>query len=259
MRTKNKTHRAVVYIIAVFVWFAPLSVNAEGNTSIDSFNKSKRLMMREVYSVLPKRTVYCDAVFNNEKSVINPNGFMSDKYNGRAERIEWEHVVPAENFGRNFVEWRDGHTDCKNSKGKTFKGRNCAAKVNMQFRYMYSDMYNLWPAIGAVNALRSNYNFAMIQNDSLKLGNCDMKIDSSSKKAEPPDYAKGIAARVYLYMDSVYPNYSISKQQRQLFEAWDKLYSVTKAECDRHEVIQRIQGNQNDIIMSRCFNTTGIE
>jgi deoxyribonuclease-1 len=44
-----------------------------------------------------------------------------------------------------------------------------------------------------------------------------------------------------------------------LFEAWDKLYSVTKIECDRHELIQRIQGNQNGIIMSRCLNTTSLE
>jgi len=58
------------------------------------------------------------------------------------------------NFGRTFKEWRDGNAQCVNSKGKSFKGRRCAEKVNKEYRYMQADMFNLYPAIGAVNALR---------------------------------------------------------------------------------------------------------
>ncbi|WP_278186257.1 endonuclease [Desulfobacter hydrogenophilus] len=32
----------------------------------------------------------------------------------------------------------------------------------MAYRYIQRDMYNLVPAIGQVNALRSNYSYAMI-------------------------------------------------------------------------------------------------
>ena len=28
----------------------------------------------------------------------------------RVERIEWDHIVPAESFGQAFKEWRDGQT-----------------------------------------------------------------------------------------------------------------------------------------------------
>jgi deoxyribonuclease-1 len=85
------------------------------------------------------------------------------KHVKRSKRIELEHVVPAESFGRAFSEWwRGGHPECVSSKGKAFKGCNCASKMNQVYRLMQADLYNLYPAIGAVNALRSNYNFTML-------------------------------------------------------------------------------------------------
>jgi len=74
----------------------------------------------------------------------------------RAAKVEWEHAVPAENFGRVFVEWREGDALCASKNGKPFKGRRCAEKVSMKYRYMRADMYNLFPAIGAMNAVRNN-------------------------------------------------------------------------------------------------------
>ena len=53
--------------------------------------------------------------------VIPSDGFQTTKYLKRSKKIEWEHVVPAENFGRAFSEWRDGHSDCITKKGKKFK------------------------------------------------------------------------------------------------------------------------------------------
>jgi deoxyribonuclease-1 len=99
--------------------------------------------------------------FDTKKKVTPPKGFVTTKYVKRAKKIEWEHVVPAENFGRTFSEWCDGDKQCINRKGKKFKGRKCAEKVNAEYRHMQADMFNLDPAIGAVNALRSNYNFTM--------------------------------------------------------------------------------------------------
>jgi deoxyribonuclease I len=34
-------------------------------------------------------------------------GFVTNKYKNRAAKIDWEHVVPAENFGQTFKEWRE--------------------------------------------------------------------------------------------------------------------------------------------------------
>ena len=194
--------------------------------------------------------MYCSAVFNDKKIVTPPDGFETSKYKKRAKKIEWEHVVPAENFGQNFIEWREGHTDCVNNKGKDFKGRNCAGKVNITYRYMQADMYNLYPAIGAVNALRSNYNFTMLPNTNSDFGSCKMKIDA--KKAEPPEAARGRVSRTYMYMDAAYPKYKMSKQQRKLMAAWNAMYPVDRWECVRARRIEAVQGNENTIVKNNC-------
>ena len=61
---------------------------------------------------------------------------------------------------------------------------------------MQADMFNLYPAIGAVNALRSNYNFTMLPDAKSDFGTCEMKIDN--RKADPPEAARGQIARTYL-------------------------------------------------------------
>ena len=88
-------------------------------------------------------------------------------------------------------------------KGKAFKGRACAEKVNADYRRMQADMYNLYPAIGSVNAVRSNKNFQMLGPDvPSAFGSCPMKI--SGNKVEPPERARGQIARSSLYMADSY-------------------------------------------------------
>ncbi|MCY9845980.1 hypothetical protein [Vibrio caribbeanicus] len=110
--------------IAGFLFLLPFSTLA-GNESIDSFSKAKKLLEEKVY--FDKReTLYCAASFDEKKFITPPIGFQSDKYVKRAKKVEWEHVVLAENFGRTFVEWRAGDSRCVNNKGKEYKGRRCA-------------------------------------------------------------------------------------------------------------------------------------
>ncbi|GEA59151.1 endonuclease [Vibrio comitans] len=219
------------------------------NHTNDSFSKAKKMLERDVYNT-HRVTLYCGATFDSKKNITPPEGFETTKYVKRAKKVEWEHVVPAENFGRAFSEWREGHKECVNSKGKSFKGRRCAEKMNTEYRYMQSDMFNLYPAIGAVNALRQNYNFTMLPDVKSDFGSCEMKIDS--QKAEPPKEARGRIARTYLYMESNYPKYSMSGQQRQLMSAWDKQYPVNSWECQRATLIAELQGNENEIVKIRC-------
>lgn len=224
--------------------------SGQGNTTNQSFNSAKRMLERDVYFD-HRETLYCGAIFDERKNVIVPAGFKSERYQSRAKRIEWEHVVPAENFGRAFSEWRDGHPQCIDSKGNKFRGRRCAEKINIEYRYMQSDMHNLFPAIGAVNALRQNYNFvAMPASTPSSFGSCAMKIEGS--KAEPPKSARGRIARSFLYMDYVYPKFKMSRQQKQLMEAWDRQFPVEPWECKRAERITSLQGNPNPVLADRC-------
>jgi len=219
------------------------------NQEIQSFSKAKKILEKQVYHN-HRKTLYCGASFDAKKKITPPHGFSTTKYVKRAKKVEWEHVVPAENFGRTFVEWRDGHKRCINSKGKAFKGRKCAEKVNTEYRYMQSDMFNLYPAIGAVNALRSNYNFTMLPAVRSNFSSCAMKINN--RKAEPPEMARGQISRTYLYMEGAYKRYSMSKSQRQLISAWDKMYPVDAWECARAKKISRLQKSGNDVVKSRC-------
>jgi deoxyribonuclease-1 len=219
------------------------------NQSIQSFNKAKKLLEKQVYHN-HRKTLYCSASFNPKKKIVVPKGFTTNKYRKRAKKIEWEHIVPAENFGRNFKAWRIGDDKCVNSKGKSFKGRRCAEKIDKSYRYLQADMFNLYPAIGAVNALRSNYNFTMLPNIQSSFGSCKMKIDNT--KAEPPEVARGRISRTYLYMDTTYKQYSMSRQQKRLMLAWDKIYPVDQWECSRAKKITHLQQNDNPIVMSRC-------
>ncbi len=215
----------------------------------DSFSKAKKLMMEIVYFD-HRETLYCGATFDEKKRVTLPVGFHTEKHVKRSKRVEWEHVVPAENFGRTFSEWRDGHPRCVDSKGKAFKGRNCASKVNKEYRYMQSDLYNLYPAIGAVNAMRSNYNFTMLPDVKPAFGSCLVKVDA--RKVEPTIKSRGQIARTYLYMEQRYPRYKMSKFQKQLMHAWNKMYPVSAWECLRAERISKIQGNRNTLVTEQC-------
>jgi deoxyribonuclease-1 len=219
------------------------------NQEVQSFRKAKRILEKQVYNN-HRITLYYNATFDAKKKVKPPRGFTTKKYIKRAKKVEWENVVPAENFGRTFIEWRDGNKQCVNNKGKPYKGRKCADKTNKEYRLMQADMFNLYPAIGAVNALRSNYNFTMLPNIKSNFGSCAMKIDS--RKAEPPIIARGKIARSYLYMEDTYKRYSMSKSQRQLMNAWDKTYPVDEWECTRALKITVLQASKNNVVKSRC-------
>ena len=222
-----------------------------GNITFQSFNKAKKVME---HSVIPgyRVTLYCQASFDEDKNVKLPVGFKTSVHQKRVSRVECEHVLPAENFGRFFTEWREGSPRCIDNRGRAFKGRKCAEKENVMFRFMQSDMYNLYPSIGAVNAERGNKNFEILPSSIPNtFGSCAMKI--SGNKAEPPQASRGVIARTYKYMAYAYPDYfRMSPSQVRLIDAWDKSYPVQKWECERAKKVQALQDNENPFVSSHC-------
>ena len=145
------------------------------NTTIDSFNHAKKLLARVFAG--HETEFYCGCTYAGSAVNLTSCGYQPKKDPDRAKRLEWEHVVPAEAFGQSFKEWREGHPACVDRKGKAFKGRNCARKMATQFRHMEADLYNLQPAIGEVNWLRSNYSMEMIPGEKREFGSCDVEIE----------------------------------------------------------------------------------
>lgn len=223
---------------------------AAGNEWNDSFGRAKNVLERQIYYD-HRVTLYCGAAFDEKKNIVLPEGFSTAKHKKRAGKVEWEHAVPAENFGRAFAEWREGAPQCTDGRGKPFKGRRCAEKASREYRLMQADLHNLYPSVGAVNALRQNARFQMLPGEESDFGSCAMKI--ADGKAEPPERARGQIARTYKYMDETYgPRYLMGRQQRQLMDAWDAMYPVDQWECTRARRIESLQGNGNPFVEEPC-------
>ena len=165
--------------------------------------------------------------------VLSTCGYKVRKQERRANRIEWEHVMPAYDFGRQMKCWRDG--------GR----KNC--KKNLKFKAMEGDMHNLVPAIGEINGDRSNYKFAMLQGEGEKYGAVDFEIDFKNKRVEPRDSVKGDIARIYFYMRDNY-KIRLSKQQSRMFQAWSKSDPIDEWEKEKNRLIFAIQGNRNNYV-----------
>lgn len=113
---------------------------------------------------------------------------------------------------------------------------------------MEADLHNLVPAIGELNADRSNFRYAMIDGEERVYGkDVDFEVDFKSKRVEPKEDIRGNIARTYFYFEDRY-GMKISKQEKQLFEAWDKLDPVDEWERERNKRIKKIQGNGNNYI-----------
>ncbi|MCQ2914831.1 MAG: endonuclease [Alphaproteobacteria bacterium] len=239
-------------VLMIVCLLASTQAFAKGNEKIKFFSRAKKLLATKVYYD-HRETFYCKALYDEEGNVTLPKGFYTSNFKKRALRIEWEHVIPAENFGRLFDAWRNSDPKCFNENtGKILSNRKCVELVSPEFNYMEADMYNLYPAIGSVNAMRSNYRYTKfaygVENT---FGSCPMKIDA--RKVEPPEYTRGSIARTYLYFEHEYGIYKMSDSQRKLMEAWNKMYPVDEWECERAKRIESIQGNKNIFVSEECI------
>lgn len=191
-----------------------------------------------------QETLYCGCKYNENKEVDLASCNMQTASGiKRAHRIEWEHMMPAENFGRHFVCWQEAicHKDTKR-----FKGRKCCEQIDELFNQAEAELYNLWPAVGLVNQARSNYRFAQLDNKTIFYG-CNFAIDKDARKVEPADSAKGIVARANLFMSDKY-DVPLSSSQRKLFNAWNKQFPPSEWEKQWAKAVREIEGYSNPYI-----------
>lgn len=196
-------------------------------------------------------TFYCACRFDPETKVVDHAScdYQPIRHTFRSDRVEWEHVVPAEAFGRSFREWREGAPGCVSSKGP-YAGRRCARR-NPVFARMEDDPHNLVPAIGEVNSRRRNYSMAMIPGEAKAFGACYVEIED--RKVEPRPRVRGDVARIYQYMHAKYPGRGIiSRRNRKLFEAWSRADPVDAWECRRAALITRRTGIENPLLARLC-------
>ncbi len=127
----------------------------------------------------------------------------------RAQRIEAEHIFPAAMFGNFRACWRSpgDFPECAKSSGRTLSGRECCQRVDSVFESAHNDLFNLVPSVGEINGKRSNYNWGMISGEQRAFGTCNIEVDSSTRRVEPPENVMGDIARTMLYMSDTYVGY----------------------------------------------------
>lgn len=219
------------------------------NCKDDSFKTAKEKLM-QIYSGF-QIELYCAMTFDGDKKIKNHNGFETDKYEYFENDIQWDHAAPAKSFGWELQAWQRWDAACTNREG-SYKWRDCARKTSLEFRRMEADMYNLFPANGAINVMRGEASFGDIPWEERHFGTCDIEFAEIDWKdvLEPRDEAKWIIARATLYMDTTYPTYRIlSPENKALMEAWNSAYPVQQREVNIADQIEKIQWNRNPFIV----------
>lgn len=163
----------------------------------------------------------------------------------RAQRIEWEHIVPASSMGMTRQCWQNG-------------GRSNCNRTDPVFNKMEADMHNLSPSVGDVNADRSNFHFGVLPTVSKEHGVCDFKVDKRRRVAEPRDAVKGMVARVYFYVHDRY-KIEMSPAQERLFMAWHHRFPVSAWELERDHRITKVMGHSNPFVTGERQWTQGRE
>lgn len=199
----------------------------------DDFSEAKRLAQR-IYSD-ENQTFYCGCPLRWQGGKGIPDlkacGYQVRKNGPRAQRIEWEHVVPAHQFGRELSCWQQG-------------GREQCGRDDAEFKRMEADLFNLKPAIGEVNGDRANFAFAELPGVRTQHGACPIRIDFKRKLAEPRAEIRGDIARIYFYMADKYA-LELDHAQQQLLLKWHQADPVDERERQLHQRIAQQMGQPN--------------
>ncbi|MGE4335909.1 MAG: endonuclease [Pigmentiphaga sp.] len=170
-------------------------------------------------------------------------GYQIRAHQDRAERLEWEHVVPASTFGHARQCWQKG-------------GRGHCRDTDPIFSAMEADLHNLVPSVGEVNHDRQNFPFSQVQSSSGSYGACDFRVDFDSRRAEPRDAVKGMIARIYFYMHDRY-DLPMSRPQQQKLMNWHRRHPATAWERERDRRIAARIGHHNPFVTGESQWTLG--
>ena len=208
-------------------------------SATEGFSKVKKKMYSKVFNN-QGTTLYCDCDWTKKKvdlATCGLNNYFPKKHRKRASRTEAEHIIPASWMLKVNKKLRQCAIDAK--KHKESKREYCA-KHDKHFKKAHNDLVNLYPAVGQVNADRSNKPFLdKVKTEKDSYGKC--KAISGSRGFVPPANRKGDIARVAFYMAKTY-DVVYSKRQQALFEAWDKLDPLSEEERAHNARVVKAQG-----------------
>lgn len=180
----------------MLVLFQCLTANSESSFNSKSFYSSKKYL-KNIYKEKCNLnnykknsiclTIYAKCRFYslNKKLYIDFKSCNYKPTTKRSKRVEFEHVVPASYIAHQY--------NLKNRR-ECSKDKNC--KIAM------ADIKNLYPSIGKINQIRSNYKYCnhinnVINNVYFENGQKCFKIDEKTRK---------LTLKIYNYMSHKYFN-----------------------------------------------------
>lgn len=226
------------YVLAGLLLGLAAMAGAEAGIA-DSFQTAKKHGAR----IYADRRIdqYCGCRYDKSLRIDSSGcGYRPRKNPKRGQRIEWEHVVPAENIGRFFSCWRAAKSLGKNS-------RQYCLDTDPAYRAAHNDLHNLIPVLGELNGDRANFRFTELDGRADAYGRCDFQVDFKQRAAEPPQALKGDIARITLYMEQRY-GIRLAKNQRRLLRLWAQQDPVDSWERLRNTRISAVQGTGNPFV-----------
>jgi deoxyribonuclease-1 len=203
-----------------------------------SFATAKKRLYSKVYFD-HELTVYCGCAYSDKVPDLTTCGLEADAMGPRATRTEAEHIVPASAFGRTRPCWASGgRNECLKKSSPVY---------DAVFDTFHSDLHNLAPAVGHLNAVRSDFTMGLVDGDENPYGLCDFEVSLEDDKIEPPMDTRGDIARIYFYVEHTY-GLQLTHGERHLFRAWHQADPVSEWEIERDKRIETQQGNSNPFV-----------
>lgn len=213
-----------------------------------SFSKAKSNMYKKVY---PNSglTFYTNCEWSKKKVNLESCGLQNSfpkKHMKRASRTEAEHIIPASWMLKKNKQERSCVAESKAHKGSP---RKYCQKNDKEYRNAHNDLVNLRPAVGQLNANRSNKPFSdNLSGKKPVTYNGNGKTFKVATRVAVPDVSiRGDIARVAFYMSDTY-GVTYSKRQTKLFNEWDKEDAVSSEEIALNKRILKVQGVGNHYV-----------
>jgi deoxyribonuclease I len=184
------------------------------------FGSSTNRRLRRLYADR-RTTFYCGCDFDEGKRVdARSCGFEpGERWQNRADRVEWEHVMPASRM----LEGRA----CVDDAERRGSPRAWCRRVDPAFRAMEGDLHNLVPAIGQLNAERADHPYGEVPGEPRRFGECDFEVEDGV--AEPAPHIRGDIARIYGYMAATY-GLRLERDESEVLARWSVEDPPTVAE-----------------------------
>ena len=209
------------------------------SAKVVSFTTAKNKLYSKVFNNSGE-TLYCGCNWSNRKTNLNSCNLQSyflKKQRKRSLRTEAEHIIPASWMLKVNNKTRQCAIDSKKVKDSA---REYCQKHSLEYKQAHNDLVNLYPAVGQINADRSNKPFVDTANTKVKTyGKCNVEI--GSRGIVPPTDKKGDIARVAFYMTDKY-RVTYSKRQLKIFNQWDKLDPISAQERAHNKRVIQVQG-----------------